>query len=48
MIGGWHSGDRRINALDILHELTRREDLTPYARKAYGMLREILVECNGN
>ena len=35
-------------ALDILHELTRREDLNPYARKAYGMLREILVECNGN
>ena len=35
-------------ALDILHKLTRREDLNPYARKAYGMLREILVECNGN
>lgn len=35
-------------ALDILHELTRREDLNPYAREAYGMLREILVECNGN
>ena len=35
-------------ALDILHELTRREDLNPYARKAYGMLREILVECTGN
>ena len=35
-------------ALDILHELTHREDLNPYARKAYGMLREILVECNGN
>ena len=35
-------------ALDILHELTRREDLNPYARKAYGMLWEILVECNGN
>ena len=35
-------------ALDILHELTRREDLNSYARKAYGMLREILVECNGN
>ena len=35
-------------ALDILHELTRREDLNPYARKAYGMLREILEECAGN
>ena len=35
-------------ALDILHELARRSDLNPYARKAYGMLREILVECNGN
>lgn len=35
-------------ALDILHKLTRREDLNPYARKTYGMLREILVECNGN
>ena len=35
-------------ALNILHELTRREDLNPYARKAYGMLREILAECNGN
>lgn len=35
-------------ALGILHELTHREDLNPYARKAYGMLREILVECNGN
>lgn len=35
-------------ALDILHELTRREDLNPYARKAYGMLREILDECAGN
>ena len=35
-------------ALDILRELTRREDLNPYVRKAYGMLREILVECNGN
>ena len=35
-------------ALDILHELTRREDLNPYARKAYGMLREILTECAGN
>ena len=35
-------------ALDILRELSRRSDLNPYARKAYGMLREILVECNGN
>ena len=35
-------------ALDILRELARREDLNSYARKAYGMLREILVECNGN
>lgn len=35
-------------ALDILHELTRREDLNPYAREAYGMLREILTECAGN
>lgn len=35
-------------ALDILRELARRSDLNPYARKAYGMLREILVECNGN
>ena len=34
--------------IDILHELTRREDLNPYARKAYGMLREILAECTGN
>ena len=39
---------KKAYALDILHELTRREDLNPYARKAYGMLREILVECNGN
>ena len=35
-------------ALDILRELARRSDLNPYAQKAYGMLREILVECNGN
>lgn len=35
-------------ALDILRELARRSDLNPYARKAYGMLREILVECTGN
>ena len=35
-------------ALDILRELSRHSDLNPYARKAYGMLREILVECNGN
>ena len=35
-------------ALNILDELTRREDLNPYARKAYGMLREILEECAGN
>ena len=35
-------------ALDILHELTRREDLNSYARKAYGMLREILAECTWN
>ena len=35
-------------ALDILRELARRSDPNPYARKAYGMLREILVECNGN
>ena len=35
-------------ALDILRELARRSVLNPYARKAYGMLREILVECNGN
>ena len=34
--------------LDILRELARRSDLNPYAQKAYGMLREILVECNGN
>lgn len=32
----------------ILRELTRRGDLNPYARKAYGMLRETLAECNGN
>ena len=35
-------------AIDILHELTRREDLNSYARKAYGMLREILAECTWN
>ena len=39
---------QRAYALDILHELTRREDLNPYARKAYGMLREILAECARN
>ena len=33
---------------DILRELTRRGDLNPYARKAYGMLHEILAGCNGN
>ena len=35
-------------ALDILRELSRRSDLNPYARKAYGMLREILAECTEN
>lgn len=35
-------------AIEILRELTRREDLNPYAREAYGMLREILTECTGN
>ena len=39
---------QKAYALDILHELTHREDLNPFAREAYGMLREILVECNGN
>ena len=34
-------------ALDILSELTLREDLNPYARKAYGMLRGTLAECAG-
>ena len=35
-------------AIDILDELTRRPNLSRYARKSYMMLREILVECNGN
>lgn len=35
-------------ACDILRELTRRGDLNPFARKAYGMLRETLAGHDGN